>query len=181
MAAATRMSVEEFLERDWPRGTQLIRGEVVVNQPSLFHQLVCGRLHALLLAWVEAEPGRGLVALPVDVRLGDDLYAPDVWWMREQRRPDRTARGLEVAPDLVVEVRSPATWRYDIGVKRDTYEAAGVTELWLVDTAAESVIVYRRSSEAASFDIALELAGADELTSPLLPDFTVPVSRLFDH
>lgn len=181
MAVATRMSVEEFLARDWPRGTQLIRGEVVVNQPALLHQLVLGRIHALLLAWVEAEPGRGMVGLPVAVRLDEELYAPDVWWLRESRRPDLAARRLEEAPDLVVEVRSPSTWRYDVGVKRATYEQFGAAELWLVDTAAASVLVYRRSEPGAGFDVALELAGDDPLTSPLLPGFTVATAHLFDH
>jgi Uma2 family endonuclease len=67
----------------------------------------------------------------------------------------------------------------DIGAKRATYEAAGVAELWLVDTAAETVIVYRRSRPAAAFDIALELAGDEQLTSPLLPGFGVVVAELF--
>ncbi|MEX0659301.1 MAG: hypothetical protein WD080_09215, partial [Egibacteraceae bacterium] len=62
-----------------------------------------------------------------------------------------------------------------------TYEAAGAAELWLVDTAADSVIIFRRSQEATGFDVALELSGDDELSSPLLPGFTVPVRRVFDH
>ena len=149
MAVATRMTADEFLARDWPRGTQLIRGEAVLNQPSVRHQRMCGEIFVRLRDWAGQEPGRGLVMLPVDVRLGEEVYAPDVWWVRESRRPAPDAARLEEAADLVVEVRSPSTWRFDIGVKRATYEAAGVAELWLVDTAAETVIVYRRSRPAA--------------------------------
>ena len=50
------------------------------------------------------------------------------------------------APDLAVEVRSPSTWRFDIGRKKENYERYGVGELWLVDTAADVVFAFRRST-----------------------------------
>src|SRR5829696_2630740 len=59
-------------------------------------------------------------------------------------------------------------------------EAAGLPELWLVDTIARSVLVVRRSrTGAARFDVELELSGEDVLESPLLPGFAVAVERLF--
>jgi Uma2 family endonuclease len=83
-------------------------------------------------------------------------------------------------PDLAVEVRSPSTWRYDIGAKKSAYERAGLPELWLVDVAADVVLVFRRSSpRAASFDVALELGRDDALGSPLLPGFALALGALF--
>ena len=43
-------------------------------------------------------------------------------------------------PDIAVEVRSPSTWRYDIGAKKSGYERRGLPELWLVDTRADEVL-----------------------------------------
>ena len=37
------------------------------------------------------------------------------------------------APDFVMEVSSPSTWRADQGSKRDTYAKMGVPEYWLHD------------------------------------------------
>ncbi|MGH9155835.1 MAG: Uma2 family endonuclease [Acidimicrobiales bacterium] len=181
MPVTTRMTVDEFLAHDWPRGTQLIAGEVVVKQPKLPHQFALGILYTQLWLWTEAGPGRGYVSLSVDVRLGDhDLYGPDLWWVGEERRPPPEAVDLDGVPDLIVEVRSPSTWRFDIGPKKTAYEAAGAAELWLVDTSAPSIVVYRRSEAGAPrFDIALELAGDDRLVSPLLPGFAVPVKSAF--
>lgn len=185
MSLATGLTADEFLARDdWPRGSQLISGEVIVDQPALPHQLILGFVYSRLLAWADAAPGRGLPCLSIDLRLGPaDVYAPDLWWVGEQRRPPRGARGLDGLPDLVVEVRSPSTWRYDVGVKRVRYEQGGVAELWLVDTESRSVLVYRRSQPAEpEFDEAVELAAADgaELTSGQLPGFALPVERIFD-
>lgn len=87
---------------------------------------------------------------------------------------------LPELPDLVVEVRSASIWRFDVGPKRQAYEQAGVAELCLVDTAAESVLVYRRSTASSpSFDVALEIGASETLTSPLLPAFALPVADIF--
>ncbi|MEO6121849.1 MAG: Uma2 family endonuclease [Acidimicrobiales bacterium] len=181
MSVMTRMTVDQFLAHDWPRGTQLIAGEVVVNQPKLPHQFSLGILYSRLLAWTEAERGRGYAGLSVDVRIDDhNLYGPDVWWVGDERHPPAGMLDLPGVPDLVVEVRSPSTWRFDIGPKKTAYEAAGVAELWLVDTAAPCVLVYRRSApDAPSFDLALELATGEVLTSPLLPGFELAVESIF--
>lgn len=101
-------------------------------------------------------------------------------WYAEGRVPGRHDQRPYPLPDVVVEVRSPSTWRYDIGAKKAAYERGGLPELWLVDTAADVVLVFRRSSpKAATFDIALELTIEDELTSPLLPGFALPLRDLF--
>jgi Uma2 family endonuclease len=89
---------------------------------------------------------------------------------------------LDFAPELVVEVRSPSTWRYDTTIKFRTYESAGVAEVWLVDTAANTVLVYRRSvASSPTFDVALELGVEEHLTSPLLEDFTLNIAELFNR
>ena len=83
-------------------------------------------------------------------------------------------------PDLAIEVRSPSTWRFDVGVKKARYEAAGLPELWLVDHVADSVLVYRRSAPAAQeFDVALEVGRGEALTSPQLPGFELELDALF--
>ena len=176
-SVAERLTADAYLAQEDPRRTELIDGVVVVSEPAVLHQHVLGLLHAALLAWTQAAVGRGAVSLPLDVRLDDaNVLAPDILWF---------AAGLDLrairaprVPDLVVEVRSPGTWRYDVGRKRELYEHHGVRELWLVDTASRTVIVYRRGEPAAGFDVALELAAGEALGSPLLPGFTASVGAL---
>lgn len=62
------------------------------------------------------------------------------------------------------------------------YEQLGLAELWLVDTAADVVLVYRRSSpKAATFDVASELPAGESLATPLLPGFSLDLASLFDR
>jgi len=87
---------------------------------------------------------------------------------------------LERVPDLCVEIRSPGTWRYDLGAKRSGYERARLPELWLVDDASETLIAFRRSRPGEPiFDIALELTRDETLISPQLPGFALPLDELF--
>ena len=184
MQVAQRMTADEYLaweQPEWPR-TWLVDGEVVVNQPALKHQVLHGRLFAALHHWVHGDDGRGLVVSPIDVRLDDrNVYAPDLLWYRAERVPAVAAKAPYPVPDLAVEVRSPSTWRYDIGTKKSVYERQGLPELWLVDSDAAVLLVFRRSApDALSFDVALELAAGATLTSPLLAGFALDVAGLFD-
>jgi len=50
--------------------------------------------------------------------------------------------GIYGAPDLVCEILSPSTAKYDRGYKKKIYAAHGVKEYWLVDTTNLTVEVY---------------------------------------
>jgi len=181
---STRFTADEYFALPpTEQRTQLIDGEVVVTEASIRHQRIMLEIGFLLTTWLRARPGHGEAGYPVDVHLDDrNVFAPDVWWVPEHERPTRDARRIVGPPALAVEVRSPSTWRYDVGAKKATYERLGLVELWLVDTAADVVLVYRRSSpEAGEFDVALEVAVGESLTTPLLPGFAIDLTELFDR
>lgn len=70
----------------------------------------------------------------------EDYYIPDVMIVCDpsKAKPD----GVHGAPDLVVEVLSPGTLKYDRGRKKDIYEKCGVREYWIVDPANKTVEQY---------------------------------------
>ena len=185
MSVAQKMTADEFLrlpENPFGHSSQLIDGEVVMNDPLPLHQFVVRDVLRAFLAWAGGGPGRGEVMLPLDVRLDDrNVFGPDLLWYAEGRAPRRDGGRPSPIPDIAVEVRSPSTWRRDTSIKKPVYEQHGLPELWLVDTVAERVLVFRRSSpQAAPFDVALEFGRGETLTSPLLPGFALAVSELFE-
>ncbi|MEJ7825065.1 MAG: Uma2 family endonuclease [Solirubrobacteraceae bacterium] len=184
VTVTARMTADEFLALpgdETGRRYQLIEGELVVNEPTWMHSCSQGTILFALRSWTSAESGRGQTGLPIDVRLDErNVHGPDVVWYRDGRVPARSDSPPYPVPDLVVEVRSPSTWRFDIGAKKANYERYGVADLWLVDTAADVVLVFRRSQPTAPlFDVSLELGAGDTLASPLLPGFTLAVGEIF--
>ncbi len=166
---------------------QLVEGEIVVNEPKAVHARLHGRLFFALEAWVRDGDGRGAAFLPTDVRMdAHNVYGPDLVWFSEPGLSAAFPSGLDAyserVPDLCVEIRSASTWRYDIGAKKRVYEAGGLPELWLVDDASETVLVYRRSTpKSPTFDAALELGRGEALTSPQLPGFSLALDQLFER
>jgi len=184
VATAERIfTAEEFLARPEDplhRRAELIDGRIVMHEPRALHQHVVLSLAIALRSWIASPDGRGFVIFSQHQHLTDrDVLSPDVLWWADIARVD-LQRNVQPVADLVVEVRSPSTWKYDIGVKRRLYEEHGAGELWLVDTSSSSVIVCRRSEpDAPRFDVEGELSSPELLTSPALPGFKLAVEDLF--
>jgi Uma2 family endonuclease len=185
-ATATKITAEQYhaqtVEGDHK---ELVDGAIVVDEPKFIHMDLQGRLFFALETWVRGGEGRGAASLPTNVRLDEhNVYGPDLLWFSERTFQAAFPAGLDAyperVPDLCVEIRSPGTWRYDIGAKKRVYESAGLPELWLVDDIAETVLAYRRSTpESQSFDLAEELTRGETLTSPQLPGFALELGELF--
>ncbi len=181
MATAERLlTADEFLAIPGEtRYTQLIGGRIVVDDPTGLHQIAVGNIHGALHAWVRSKEGFGRVLLPQTLPMAErHVFSPDLLWYADPDRHDMTRGRQFELPDLIVEVRSPTTWRYDVGVKQTVYEARGIPELWYVDTSAETMLVYRRTTPGAvEYDLALELSPGKTLISPALPGFSMPVDE----
>jgi Uma2 family endonuclease len=182
MPAAQQMTAQEFLrlpDTDDLRSAELVEGELIVDPPRARHQLVAGEIIYALMSWSRSAEARGTVWFNLGVQLDErNVYQPDVLWYPAEVEVDLDARPPSPLPHIAVEVRSPSTWRFDIGAKKAAYEREGLRELWLVDTDAKVVLVFRRSAlGAGTFDIALEIDAT--LTSPQLDGFELPLAELF--
>lgn len=143
---AQRWSYAEFarLPDDGNRH-EIIDGELhVTPAPRPAHQSVVGELTTRLSAFVRDHGLGWILPGPVDVLFAEgDYLEPDLVFVRRERLQVVTERGIEGAPDLVVEVASPSTARADRGIKRERYARFGVPEYWVVDADSRSVEVYR--------------------------------------
>lgn len=186
MAVGTqrRLTASEFFALPGEQKfTELIDGELVVDTPSMRHQDIVQWLIIELALFSRRHPDQGRPGLKLATTISDDsVYLPDLWWTTPAHTPALDMNRHVAPPDLVIEVRSPTTWAKDLGTKKNGYEAAGVPELWLIDTQGERVLVFRRSSPATpSFDLALEFAEGDTLTTPVVPGLSIDVTAIFDR
>ncbi len=122
---------------------ELIDGEVVVaHAPNPKHQRVTGNTH-LLLRVLEQTIGGKAFAAPLEVYLDEEnIPQPDVIWVAAEGKCQVTEKNLVGAPDLLVEVFSPSTERYDRREKFNLYQRFGVREYWMIDADAAYVEVW---------------------------------------
>ena len=112
-----------------------------------------------------------------------EAYKPDAFFVVNERvaildHPE--VPSVVGAPDIVVEVLSPTTSRFDRpprGGKFRGYQRAGVRYYWLVDTMEQTVTTYERQGERL---IATgTLRAGDTLRCPLFPELGLAVDTLF--
>jgi Uma2 family endonuclease len=161
---------------------ELVDGEhYVTPSPNTKHQTVSGNLSWLIRSWLETHPIGRLFYAPFDVVFSDfDVVEPDLLYLSHERAGDvLTAKNVRGAPELVVEIGSPATRQRDETIKRRLYERAGVSEYWVVDPELDVVRVYRRDEAGFGRATELSLEACDVLTTPLVPGLELPLVRIF--
>lgn len=109
---------------------------------------------------------------------GEDVVQPDIMYISNERAHIVTDINIKGAPDLVVEILSPATAERDRTIKKKLYARHGVCEMWLVNPGAQTVEVF---SLAEGEDAAPQLHTRNEsrpMYSPLL-DLPIDLNRVF--
>jgi len=152
---------------------ELLDGELVtMNDPLPIHQVVVMQLSIALAAWTGEAVGRGRALLSIDTEVGPDtILGPDLQWFAGDRElPSLQERPWPVG-DLVVEVASPSTARYDASTKAQRYLRVGAREVWLIAPEPLGARLLRPARSTT-----LDADGT--LASPLLPGFAAPLRTL---
>ena len=164
-----------------PPFAQLIQGSIVM-EPSPFrsHQRVIQRIYQLIQNHLDRNPCGEAYLAPFDVHFGGtDVLCPDLSFFSNERCALLSERGAEGAPDLVIEVLSPATARRDRKVKREIYTRHGVRELWLVHPDLETIEVFDLVKQPDQPVAVLENGTHPSITTDILPGLLAPLADIF--
>jgi Uma2 family endonuclease len=161
---------------------EVIDGDLhVTKAPHWRHQTTCTRIGSALDSW-SIVTGLGRATSGAGIIFSDsDNVIPDVVWISNDRFSlliDASGH-LTGAPELVVEVISEGTEneQRDRETKLKLYSRQGVQEYWIVNWRSQSIAIYRR--QRVTLILIETLLVDDELTSPLLPGFALPIAPLF--
>jgi Uma2 family endonuclease len=174
------MNAQEFFqlpETNLP--TELIEGELI-EMPAHHDQHQKTSIDLVMVLFPVLPPGEFRCA-PTDVYLDDsNVFQPDLFWVSADNTNCRLQNGRWYdAPDLVIEIISPATARRDRKTKFDTYQKYGVREYWMIDPVAKYFEVWVRVMDIAKFVYLGVFGPAETFNSPVLADKTVNVSAVF--
>ena len=179
VTTAAPLTLEEFSRL--PRGQErheLSGGELItMPPPKSLHSRIARIIFKVLEQFLEktgsgeayAEAGYVLSRDPITIR------QPDVSVLSKERI--RTASPddyFEGAPELAIEVVSPADPAEDLQIKIDQYLQAGAKQVWVLYPKTKRVHLFYAGGAIAIFDETQRLEGGD-----VLPGFSIQVTDLF--
>lgn len=156
-AEKDRYTFADILSWDKDERIEIINGKIfMMAAPSRIHQEISGELFRQFANFLEGKQCKVYPA-PFGVRLfeqeGDDikdvdtLVEPDITVVYDRSKLDKY--GCKGAPDVVIEVLSPSSLRYDRLIKLNLYQQAGVREYWIVDPENRAVQVFLQDSNGS--------------------------------
>ncbi len=131
---------------------ELYNGMVMtLSAPSSRHALVTSTILSNISWFIKKRKGKcKVVHAPFDVRFpkegqtADDqittVFQPDICVICDLSKIDE--RGCLGAPDLIVEVQSPSTAKFDMDQKFHVYESSGVKEYWVAFPKEKAITVF---------------------------------------
>ncbi len=158
---------------------QLIEGEIVMTPASkVVHQIVKNNWLKAFQKFVESQQLGLVLDAPCDVYLDEhNVVQPDVFFISRDRLAIVTEEIVKGAPDLILEVLSPASAYYDLVEKKALYARFGVKEYWIVDPKWQWAEVYWNANNAFQLHQRAEKEGG--VHSRLFPEFEVSLNEIF--
>jgi Uma2 family endonuclease len=158
---------------------ELIRGELcLMPNNSAEHGYITAQLSGRLIVYVEdndlgycfAAETRFVIELKPDTTMG-----PDFAFVAKDRIAAIPRKGyLRLAPDLVVETRSPGDAQAEFGLKIARWLQAGVRIVWALDPSTQTLTVHRTGVMPQILTKQDTVSGEE-----VLPGFAYPLGRLF--
>ena len=180
MSTKTLISVAEFdrlIEPDELR-YELDEGELIeMTRPRVGHNRVVMRMTQLLLQYLQKNPvGEFFTSDNLFILGPTTKRAPDLSFILAERASKiDSAKDIQGAPDLVIEVLSPPDKAVAMRRKVKQYFGAGARVVWLVYPTSREVEVWESVSGPA------RVVGENEIleSRDLLPGFSCLIRSLF--
>ncbi len=173
-------TVEDYLAMldEYPR-YELLEGELIeMVSPTSRHQIISANLFSILDAHCRAYDLGRILAAPIDVILARNVVVqPDILFISKARQAELIGERIKGAPDLVIEILSPAASARDLNQKRKLYARHGVKEYWIVDPDDETIEVQRL--QGSIFSTLAPFEKGQTLTSPTFEGLVVEIDRVF--
>lgn len=171
MTTRVRLTYEDYAALpDDGRRYELHEGELSVTpSPGTNHQDTLGNLFVIIRGHVSARGLGRVFFAPMDCILEDiTVVQPDLVFVETAQLSVISARGIEGAPTLAVEIVSPSSAGIDRRRKLQLYARYAVPYYWIVDPPARTIEAHQLTNGA--YRKAGTLSGTSGLSLPPFPD-----------
>ncbi len=179
MATTAAFTSAQFdaLPYDEGRRWELLEGDLIeVSSPTLHHQEIVSRFLLALRRYFETSSTHGTAYTDIEFALtGRDRLRPDVCILLAEKtaRLDPDKIPVPGAPDLAVEAISATERAGESHEKVRVYLRNGTAEVWQLYPKPCTVQIHRGENSTS-------LDSGQRIATPLLPDFTLSVSSIFE-
>ncbi|HEY0054403.1 MAG TPA: Uma2 family endonuclease [Pedobacter sp.] len=181
-------SYEDYLKWQFDERVELIKGKIfkMTPAPNTYHQRVSGAVFNELYNFLKKQ-SYAVFSAPFDVRLTrksledktiSTVVQPDICVICDPAKVDR--RGCIGAPDIVIEILSPGNNKKELQNKFEVYEEALVKEYWIIHPDEHTFLKYVLNDDGKYLADRLLTVG-DEVTTPILPGFTLSLEEVFSN
>ena len=112
----------------------------------------------------------------VDEEISNAVSQPDIVVVGDERKLRKT--GYFGAPELIIEITSTSTAKWDKLIKFNKFEIAGVKEYWIVEPEQRIVSVFMLQ-ENHRYGRAEVYAEEDKINVSIFPDLLIDLSPVF--
>jgi len=177
-SATTRLTIDDFerLPHEETRRCELVDGELVELSGTNPEHAFIRDLLIMLLGPVVRNQRLGHVMGGQKYNFGGNVHGPDISFFGPEKVGllNLNKRVQMFVPDFVIEIAAPGDTLENLVRKKDRCLRSGTAEVWLISPEDCSAYVYSGARK-------LILSGADQLSTPLIPGFSIAVEDLFEQ
>ena len=154
----------------------------VMPDPTARHQEILGNIFAAIHQFMKKHKLGKVYPAPFSLHIDEgNVRKPDIVVVLSQKVDRVTARGIAEAPDLVVEVMSPANYKKLREEKKKAYADFGIREYWEIYPEEEKIQVSKLLAETGYqvFSVASPTADNTVAHSKILEGFSLSLEAVF--
>jgi len=176
---------ESIFPNDLMVKTHLIDNKLyIMPNPSPKHQKILNRTSTYMTLFVDENELGEMYVAPVSVKIDENTaLEPDIIYISVAKLESVTMRAIEAAPELVVEVISPANYKKLREEKKAKYAEFGVEEYWEIYPKKKLVrietLTENKDTNEKEYELFSEATETGKVKSKVLEGFSLDIEKVF--
>jgi len=173
-----RKDFYDFVTEDMK--VEFINGEVIIHSPvANEHEMVSNELNTLINVYISIHNLGRVTHEKLMISPTRNDYEPDICFFKKEKASKfKEGQKLFPAPDMVVEVLSRSTEKFDRGIKCEDYALHNIKEYWIIDPRQKTIEKYLLKNKQYQLDE--KVHNGNIISSTVIKGFSIPARAIFN-
>lgn len=177
----TYTDLQKYLPKNLKIKVEILNHQLfIMPSPNELHQFISGELEFALRSFIKQNKIHGKVYdAPFDVKIDENnVFQPDILYVSLSRYEIIHEKGINGAPDLVIEIWSESNSKKEREAKKALYAGHQVLEFWDVYPQKAHILV-EVLDENGAYQIFSEAQEKGAVHSKILAGFSIQLEDIF--